>query len=550
MPNVADYVDLVNRLRTDADTWRDHWEDCAMYIVPRKKRFETSFSSGGRFGGQRRTSGVYDSTAIQANELFAATVHGMMISYDSHWFKMESSRDDLNKLANVSAWYDEVTDRMHSAVHHAEANFTSAFDEVLLDIGAFGTATMIVEEGDNTVPARFDSWSLAETTAAESAFGRVDIVVREYYRTARQLEEKYGLDNLHPNVRRMLQSGASGRLEEYRIAHLIMPRPEYESGLLYSKKMPYASVHIDMTNMYIMRESGFNEFPAQVGRWRKESNETYGRGPGMVALPDIKMLNAVRKASIIAKEKALDPPLQAPSDGYLGKIKTYAGALNFYNRLAPNERIEPLLEVGNINAADEEIAALKESIRAAFYNDQLQLVGGPDMTAFEVSARLNKQLRLMSPMLGRIQSEILSRALDREFLIMLRSGKFPPLPDELKGSETNTRYKNQLAQAQAETDVDAITQTIGLAMQLAQVDPTVMDNFDLNEAAKIIARVKGYPPEALRSEDLIAQIQQNRAQAQQAQNEKQDVMDAAEVSSKVAAGRGAPPMLTQAANAA
>jgi len=519
--DIAAVIKRQERLKAERCLFDSYFQELAEHIQPRK----SNILSKGQ-PGEKRMQKVLDSTAIAANELFASSIHGMLINPSSQWFRIESQDDELNNDKEVSAWFDDVTDKLHAVLGNEKSNFTSSIEENLLDIGAFGTSALASEERYDDVPVRFDAWYVANFDFAENESGRVDTLFLEYKLSARQILQRFPEGNIHPKIR---EAGKKSPDTEFTILRLIAPREDYDSSKSDNKSMPFGSWYIDKDNRQLIDESGFSEFPINVCRWRLITGERYGRSQGMTALPDIKMLQAMKKAQIMAAEKIIEPPLQLPAQGFLGKIRTSAGALNFYNRIG-DQRIEPINTVGDIRISLEMTEAVKADIRATFFNDQLQLVNSPEMTAYEVAQRLFKQLRLMAPMLGRVLSELIGPAIDRTFNIMLRQGRFLPIPEKLQGSETKIRYLSQLAQAQAATDVDAIVQTLQTVSPLAQVDPGVMDEFDLPAAAQIIARVKGFPPEALRKADAIQTLRQNRAK--QAQDERQ--MQATERASVVA----------------
>jgi hypothetical protein len=60
------------------------------------------------------------------------------------------------------------------------------------------------------------------------------------------------------------------------------------------------------------------------------------------------------------------------------------------------------------------------AIRDAFYVNQLMMQSGPQMTATEVVQRNEEKMRLLGPVLGRLQSELLRPLIDRTFAILLR----------------------------------------------------------------------------------------------------------------------------------
>ena len=187
--------------------------------------------------------------------------------------------------------------------------------------------------------------------------------------------------------------------------------------------MPFESVYLEYKNGNELSVSGFKEFPFVVPRYLKASHEIYGRSPAMTALPDVKMLNEMSKTTIKAAQKQVDPPLLVPDDGFLLPVRTVPGGLNFY-RSGTRDRIEPLNIGANNPLGLNMEEQRRDAIRAVFYVNQLMMQQGPQMTATEVIQRNEEKMRLLGPVLGRLQSELLKPLIDRVFNILLRNNQF------------------------------------------------------------------------------------------------------------------------------
>ena len=68
---------------------------------------------------------------------------------------------------------------------------------------------------------------------------------------------------------------------------------------------------------------------------------------------------------------------------------------------------------------------VRERIKQHFFVDQFQLREGPQMTATEVNTRVDMQLRLLGPLLGRLHFEFLQPMVGRMLQIMSRKGLLP-----------------------------------------------------------------------------------------------------------------------------
>ena len=76
---------------------------------------------------------------------------------------------------------------------------------------------------------------------------------------------------------------------------------------------------------------------------------------------------------------------------------------------------------------------------------------------------------------------------------------------------------------------------IELFMPLSQIDPAAMDYIDVDGMSKYLLKVLGVPATTIRGNDQVAQIRQNRQEAEEAAAEQQQTVQLME-----AAGQAAP----------
>jgi len=250
----------------------------------------------------------------------------------------------------------------------------------------------------------------------------------------------------------------------------------------------------------------------------------------MTALPDVKMVNKMSEVTIRAAQKQIDPPLMVPDDGFMLPIRTTPGSLNFY-RSGTRDRMEPL----NIGANNPLGLNMEEqrrnAIRQAFYVDQLLLGQGPTMTATEVLQRNEEKMRLLGPVLGRLQAELLQPLISRSFALLLRDGLLPAAPEELQGQDIDIEYVSPLAKAQKLTDLQSMLRGFEIMLQVSQVAP-VMDYLDDDKLVQYLVEVTGMPARVIKSQDEVNRMRrqqaEQQAQAQQQAEQQQLVQTASE----------------------
>lgn len=517
-------MDRFQSLFTQRQVWESHWQEIADYVVPRKADITKKRSEG-----DKRTELIFDSTAIHAAELMSASLHGMLTNAATRWFSLRFRNRELDQNDEAKEWLESVEDDMYLAFNRS--NFQEQIHELYHDLICFGTGVMFIEQ-DPDAQVRFATKHCAETFLSEDEKGRVDTVFRRFNMPARAVIQRFGEEAIDSKI---LNRAKKNPYENITIIHAVYPREERDVTRTDNRNMQYASVFIDPDSKTILSNSGFEEFPYVAPRFLKASFEIgYGRSPAMTALPDIKMLNKMCEVTIRAAQKQVDPPLMVPDDGFMLPIRTVPGGLNFY-RSGTRDRLEPLNIGANNPLGLNMEEQRRQSIQSAFYVDQLIMSQGPQMTATEVVQRTEEKMRLLGPVLGRLQAELLQPMIERVYNIMVRQKAFSPAPDFMSDSDIEIEYVSPLAKAQRSGDIQSALRMIELFMPLSQIDPSAMDYIDIDGMAKYLLKVLGVPATTIRGSDQVSQLRQERQEAQEAAEESQETMQFME-----AAGQAAP----------
>jgi len=509
---VIHLVKRKGKLKAQRGTWESHWQDLTNFVLPNDSDFNLKRSKG-----DKRTTLVYDSTAIHANEMLAAGLHGMLTNPASNWFSLRiKDNDDFSDNAEAKQWLEETTNVILSELSAPAVAFPSHIHEYYLSLCSIGTACMFIGEPTRREGISFRAIHIDEIFIAENADGIIDTVFRCFKMSVRQIVQKWGEKSLSPRIQKMYENQEFDK--EVELLHCVYPRDDMDKGKKAATMLPVASVYIDEKEKHVLAEGGFDEMPFMVSRWSKTVGEVFGRSPAMTALPDIKMLQEIMKTTIKAAQKVVDPPLLVPDDGVLGPVRTIPGGLNYY-RASSGARIEPLLTGGNIGLSYEMMNDLRERIRTTFFLDQLQFQGAPRMTATEVVERTERTLRLLGPTLGRLQSEFLGPMIERIYGVLVRAGRLPEPPESIAEQELKIEYVSPLARAQRQTETQGIMRTLEFVGPIAGIDPQAAQIIKGADTVRHIAELNGVPPILLKSNDeLMAEIQaQQEAQAAQQQ---------------------------------
>lgn len=536
-PNVEVLLKRFERMKTDRQLWEPLWQEIADYIHPTQNQFVVKTTPGAK-----QTEKIFDSTALDAHDRLASVLNGTLTSRVTAWFGLKMRNEKYDANTEVQTWLEDCALKMFREFNRS--NFAQEIHETYLDESAFGTASLFLEEKSGEQKGfkgfLFRSLGLYSIWIEEDHEGRVNTVFREFELTAGAALAKWGRELLGEKVLKAINDQKPDT--KFKFLHVTMPRAGVSLtpvvGKVPSTRLPWASYYIGVADKNMIMEGGFYEFPFMVPRWTKNSLEKYGRGPGHMALPDVKTLNKVKQLGLKTWAKTLDMPTKSIDDGVTGDIRNYPGGNTIVSRM---DAIEPLYPPGMFreSISNDQIKTqdLQGAIKRYFYADQMELPSGPAMTAFEVAKRFELLQRLLGPTMGRQETELLNPLIDRAFGMMQRGGAFvdPPAILTQDNATMDVVYEGPLAKSQRLAEVEGIERFQQLLMSAAQVDPGVIDILDYDIALRIAADVLAVPAKAIRDPKDVLKMRAQR-QAQQAQQQK--LSDATQMAT--AAGKAAP----------
>lgn len=516
---MADVERILQRYQSIKDTrsnWESHWEEIAERVLPRQMGF-----LGARTDGEKRTQKVFDSKPMIALERFAAVMDSMLTPRQQKWHNLRTTDETLNRNFEVQDWFYKVNNILHAARYSPKANFAGQNSERWTSVGAFGTGSLFIDykPGEGL---RYRCVNLRDTFFLENHQGMIDTVYREFKFTARQAVQQWGEKNMPERIMKAFENPKSHN-ETFAFIHVVAPREDFDPTRADARGKPFASYYISVQDRVLVAPvGGYTSFPYSISRYVTAPDEVYGRSPAMAALPDIKMLNEMAKTDIRAVHKLIDPPILLHDDGILGggamTVNMRPGGLNVggVNRNG-QAMMQPFGTGARVDINEQKMAQRRQSIDDAFLVTLFQiLVETPRMTATEALIRAQEKGMLLTPTMGRQQSEALGPLIERELDLLAFHGQLPPMPDILieSGGEYEITYDSPMSRMQRAEELVGVQRTMELLAPFAQMDPTVLDVFDKDELARLTAEVSGVPTPVLRSPDAVAEIRAQRAQAE------------------------------------
>jgi hypothetical protein len=510
----TDIIRLHGQMENDRKTFETHWEEVAERVLPRRRGFKNPIDFE-PIQGEKKSEKIFDSTALLALERFSAAMESMLTPRTQQWHTLAAMDQDLAEDVEVKKYLEHVAKLLFSVRYSPRANFASQANEVYMDLGAFGTGGMYIDD-DLGRGIRYAAIPLEQLYFACSQYGDIDLVHRDFTMSARAAYQKWG--DKCPQV--IKTAAEKTPMKQFRFIHCVKPREEYDQNRKDYRGMPFASVYVCVADSSIIAEGGYRTMPYAISRYVTSTKETYGRGPAMTVLPTIKTANEMKKTILRAAQKIVDPPLLLTEDGLLRAFDMRSGAMNYGGLDAQgNEIVKPFNSGARVDIGEELLMAEQKTINDAFLVTLFQiLVDAPQMTATEAMLRAQEKGALLAPTMGRQQSEFLGPLIQRELDILAAADQLPPMPEKLLqyGGEIKVEYESPIVRAQKAEEGVAIMRTLEALTPLAQVDPSVMMVFDAPKVARALAEINGFPAKSMRSDEEVEALKEQQANQQQA----------------------------------
>jgi hypothetical protein len=518
-------------LKDERASWMDHWGQISDVITPRRGRFFVS----DRNRGEKRNTDIYDSTGINALRVLGAGMMAGAMSPARPWFKLSTSDPDLDRFDPVKVWLADVTERMQRVFRMSNTYQTAhgMFEE----LGAFGTSASIIQSDFNNVIHHYPQ-TAGQYCLATNFKGEVDTIYREFEKTVAEVVNEFGLKACSGHIQNQFEQRNLDM--KVNIIHAIEPRENRDPKSKLAINMPFQSLYFesDGERSHLLRESGFEYFPAITPRWSAPGGDIYGTSPGMDALGDVRQLQhqQLRKAQAI--DYKTKPPLQVPVSMQNREVNMLPGGISYYDGAQPQGAIRTAFDVNlDLSHLLNDIMDVRGRINTSFFADLFLMLAGSNrnnMTATEVAERHEEKLLMLGPTIERVHHEMLEPTVEITFANMIKGGLVPPPPEDLNGKNINVEFVSMLAQAQKAVATNAIDKYVANMGQIASMKPEVLDNLDVDRWADTYAENLGVDPRLIVSDKNVALIRQQRQEAQQAAQQREQAVEEANIANQMA----------------
>lgn len=513
--------------------WSQNWSDLAQYILPRRSIWLTQSSGGlptpnNMSRGREINNSIVDPTATYAVRVCASGLMSGLASPSRPWFKMVPAVKGFEIDAEGRQWLDSVEDVVYTIL--ARSNFYNSFAQECEDIVVFGTGPCIIYEDDADVIRCYNP-AVGEYYLSAGATLRIDGMYRAFVMTVQQIVDFFGFESCPKDVQGLWLAKGASLQKELIIAHSIEPNFEVggEEGTKVEGKFTWREVYwvYGSGNNSPCSFRGFVDKPFTASRWATQSNDAYGRSPGMDVLPDVIQLQVETRRKAEAIEKVVRPPLVAdmslknqPSSILPGHV-TYVQNLNASSGMKPVYQIQP-----DIREISEDIAQVQARIKTGLFVDIFLMLAsnpGDRRTAYETAQMMAEKMSALGPVIENIIGESLQPKLKRVFSIIKRKGFLPPVPKSLQGVALDIQFVSMLALAQKAAATGGVEALLKLIGEVAAIFPDAKDNLDIDAIVEEYNDLLGNKQKLIRAPAQVAAIRQQQAAAAQKQQQQADM---------------------------
>ena len=482
------------------------WDLIEKFIVPLKGGKFFQDQSSEHEVDWRRGRDVFDSTAILACNTLASSVHGALTNPSNRWFGLRFRQDKLNLDEEAKEWLQACAEKMWYAL--VESDFNLQINEAYLDLCGFGTSC-IVEEAESETEWKgidFSTLPIREIYFEQDHKGGIRTFYRRHQWTPLQIVDKFGEKGVTDAIKEKakLPNQADNKLT---VIMCIYPRKDKKDAdttkILTPEQRPYGFKFVlHETAEMLGDEGGYYEMPAFLPRWQKTSGSMWGYGPGTIAISDAMTLNTMVEQRLAAAAKVIDPATLVTERGLMSDLDLRAGGHTVVRSM---DSIREFESKARFDVADQLILDYRININKIFLVDRLELKESPAMTATEVNARFDLMQRLLGPVFGRLQTDLLDPLIERTFRILLRSGQLPEMPNvvlESKG-DFDVDYIGPMARAQKSDSIAMMAQWMSMMTEFAQAYPELSVLPDAESFGRETAKAMDVPATIIRSKQEV-----------------------------------------------
>jgi hypothetical protein len=549
-PRTVDTLDLKRRfeqLRTDRKPVEGIWDQIDRFVMPLGSVTHPYVQVTEQSVEWSRWD-VWDSTAIDGAQKLAASIHSSITSPANRWYRLKWRSQKLRSDNEAAAWLERAGDAAFDELQDSDfgVEIQASYQDLVGPGHAVVAQELVSEDASEWRGFDFTAIPLREWFYEEDSRGGILRGYRLLSWSPGQILERFGADC--PKAIADKAKAGADLTQRIELVFALFRRPEAEKELKARRRKnaarlaarakakpnqaaveapeplyplaphlrPVGAVYfLADTGEPLGPETGYYEMPVSTSPWQKTTGSRWGHGPGIIALPTIKHLNAYMEADLRAAEKVVDPTMLVTEQGLLSDPDLKPGGMTVVRDI--DKSMKPLESGARFDVTERKLSELRAMVRGFFHVDELQLKDSPQMTAMEAQIRYELMQRVLGAPLNRIEQGLLSPIIERTFAALLRAGRLEKPPDSVQQelatgtAEYDVEYLGPLARSQRTDQVASIERLFAFAGALLKMGiplPIVQSIIDMPEAVRQMAALLGCPADLLKAKEEVDQALQ------------------------------------------
>lgn len=472
---------------------RKHWEpviqECYDYAMPNRKGF------GSQTQGGKNTDDILDSTAVHALTDFTSRIKSGVIPDGAAWVELQPGADFMG--ADDEADVREALENIQADVFESlqDSNFSSESDEAISEM-AIGTGFLYVEDGGLDADFKFTAVPSTELYINRGPFGRIDEIFRDLSVRAEDIMIRWPDATVSANLQQKIKEEPRRPLKfiestcrDYSVKGAVTYHHEIiwqaESHMLWQKTL-----------------TGEGSSPWIPFRWATGAGESWGRGPLMAALPDVRTVNLTLELILENAEKSIAGMWQTDDDTINPDTIDFVPG-TIIPKAPGSSGLEPLEAPGRLEFAQLVLSDMRDNIKRGLFSDPFTKEGKTPISGTQAAGEIAELNRRISSPFGRMVNELQKPLVKRLIFIRRAAGKIQ-IP-RLDGRFMKIRPVSPLAKA-AEMEqvlaIDRFLEQVGIRFGPQMVNFVV----DSEETVRLLAKLHGVPAKVVRNNSQLREL--------------------------------------------
>lgn len=430
------------------------YKEALTYVAPHREAFnhDVEVNPGQAKDGKNL---VFDSTAIDASQKFTSNLQSSIVPPMRVWSHLKPG-PQMKDDKNLTDTLDQITKVLFSAL--ANSNFDTQVSESFQDL-CIGTGALLAMKGDRNRPFNFVNVPLHQLYFEEGPNGIPNTAYRCWQIEAQNIQPTWPDAKLSLELKEIIREKPETLVTIVEATYPAEVEIVTPQGKRRMQGYKYTVIDEKRSTALVEREQ--RSSPWIIFRWSTLPGEVYGRGPALIALPDIKTINKTKELLLKSASIAIFGMWTGVDDGVanwqnvkFGPAVIIPVAANEGSIQGPS--LAPLKPPGDVNLAQIVIEDLRTSINNIMFADPLGPIDLPVKTATEVSLRQQDLAKRIGSAFGRLQYELLQPLVNRLLDILDELGLVDLGDFRVDGNIIAIEHVSPLAQAQGEEEVTSI----------------------------------------------------------------------------------------------